>query len=253
MATDKPNRSRTGCAAEGDVFERATMASVVGRDMNSDCKLFRGDCLDVLKSIESGSVDMVLADLPYGTTACKWDTRIPFEPLWKELHRACKTHAAMVMFGKEIFSAELMLSNKENFRYSLVWKKSKVSRFAQAKLRFLDTHEDVLVFSRGKCSQNSKLKMNFNPQGLRPYGKIVKDMSHKTGHRENRKQLPDYFQEHTGYPKSILEFQSVMKTDHPTQNLWPSSNTSSRPTPTKAILCLTQRWVAVQLASRARI
>ena len=75
------------------------MSSVVGRDMNSDCKLLLGDCLDVLKDVKSGSVDMVLADLPYGTTACKWDTRIPFEPLWAELHRVCKPNAAMACLG----------------------------------------------------------------------------------------------------------------------------------------------------------
>lgn len=163
------------------------------------------------------SVDMVLADLPYGTTACKWDTVIPFDPLWKELHRVCKPGSAIVIFAAEVFTAQLILSNIEHYRYSLVWKKTKVGRFAQAKQRFLNEHEDLVVFSDGKCSANSKLKMRFYPQGLKHFGKMVKDTSHKNGLRENRKQLPDYFQEHTGYPKSILEFPSVSRTQHPTQ------------------------------------
>lgn len=185
--------------------------------INSDCKLIRGDCLDVLKDVESGSVDFVLADLPYGTTECKWDTLIPLAALWERLHTACRPDGAIVLFGAEAFTAQLIMSNLEHYRYGLVWKKSKVGRFAQAKQRFLNEHEDIVVFSRGKCSANSKLKMRFFPQGLRPYGKMVKDTSHKSGLREGRQQLPDYYQEHTGYPKSILDFKSVAKTEHPTQ------------------------------------
>jgi site-specific DNA-methyltransferase (adenine-specific) len=173
--------------------------------------------LEVLKVVPNQSVDMVLADLPYGTTACKWDSVIPFEPLWREIDRVCKPECAVVLFAAEAFTAQLIASNLYQYRYSLVWKKSKVGRFAQAKQRFLNEHEDIVVFSHGRCSANSKLKMRYFPQGLKPFGKIVKDTSHKNGLRENRKQLPDYFQEHTGYPKSILDFKSVAKTQHPTQ------------------------------------
>lgn len=179
--------------------------------------LIHGDCLEKLKYIPSGSVDMVLADLPYGTTDCKWDNIIPFELIWAELHRVCRPDGAMVMFGSEIFTAKLIISNVEQYRYGLVWKKSKIGRFAQAKQRFLNEHEDIIVFSKGKCGANSKVKMRFFPQGLKPFCKIVKDTSHKNGLRVGRKQLPNYYQEHTGYPKSVLNFHSVTKTDHPTQ------------------------------------
>lgn len=176
-----------------------------------------GDCLELMKLIPDNSVDMCLTDPPYGTTSCKWDSVIPFEPMWKELKRIVKDNGAICLFGHELFTARLKLSNIDMYRYSLVWEKSKVARFAQAKLRFLNTHEDIVVFSTGKCSSNSRIKMRYFPQGLKYLGKTVKDTSHKNGHRQNRKQLPDYFQEFTGYPKSILSFSSVAKTIHPTQ------------------------------------
>ncbi len=95
--------------------------------MNSDCKLLLGDCLDVLKDVKSGSVDMVLADLPYGTTACKWDNVIPFEPLWAEFHRVAKPNAAMCMFGTEPFSSLMRMSNLKQFKYDWIWKKGEAT------------------------------------------------------------------------------------------------------------------------------
>lgn len=180
-------------------------------------RLLHGDCLELMKDIPDNSIDLCLTDPPYGTTACKWDTVIPFEPMWKELKRIVKDNGAICLFGHELFTAKLKISNQDMYRYSLVWQKSKVNRFAQAKLRFLNTHEDIVIFSNGKCSSNSKIKMSYYPQGLVKYGKNVKDTSHKNGHRENRVQLPDYYQEWTNYPKSILKFSSASKTVHPTQ------------------------------------
>ncbi len=150
MATDKPNHSRTGCVAEGDVFERDRRSSVVGRDMNSDCKLLHGDCLEQLKKLEAESVDMVLADLPYGTTACKWDNIIPFEPLWAELHRVCKPNAAMCMFGSEPFSSALRMSNIKRFKYDWIWKKSNPSNVALANKQPMKYHETISIFCYGK-------------------------------------------------------------------------------------------------------
>ena len=181
--------------------------------------MFHGDCLELMKDIPDKSVDMVLTDPPYGTTACKWDVVIPLEPMWEELKRITTPEAAIVLFGSEIFSAATILSNTEMYRYSLVWKKSKVGRFAQAKIRFLNEHEDLIVFSTGKCSHNSKVVMKYYPQGLHRIDKIVKDNTggRTSGLRDNRKMFPDYLQEYTGYPKSILEFSSETKNVHPTQ------------------------------------
>ena len=128
--------------------------AVVGWDMNSDCKLLRGDCSDVLKDVESGSVDMVLADLPYGTTACKWDTRIPFEPLWAELHRVCKPNAAMCMFGIEPFSSLMRMSNLKRFKYDWVWVKNRPSGIGYAKYRPMSYSENVSIFCNGKTVYN---------------------------------------------------------------------------------------------------
>jgi DNA modification methylase len=108
--------------------------------------LMQGDCLKKMDWIQDGSVDMVLADLPYGTTACKWDTRIPFEPLWKELHRVCKPHAAMCMFGSEPFSSLMRMSNLKRFKYDWVWDKVRGVGFQIAKYRPMSRHEIVSVF-----------------------------------------------------------------------------------------------------------
>ena len=179
--------------------------------------LIYGDCLEKMKEIPDQSVDMILTDPPYGTTDCKWDVVIPFEPMWKELKRVIKPGGAICFFCAEIFTAQLVLSNKEMYRYTIIWEKSRAGRFAQAKLRFLNTHEDIAIFSDGKCSSNSILKMRYFPQGLQPLMKMMPDRSFANGLRKNRKPLPDYFQEFTGYPKSVLKFSSVSKTSHPTQ------------------------------------
>lgn len=109
-------------------------------------QLVHGDCLEKLKRIPDGSVDMVLADLPYGTTACKWDVCIPFEPLWEHLHRVCKPNAAMCMFGSEPFSSKMRMSNLKRFRYDWVWVKNRGGGFLTAKKRPLARAETVSVF-----------------------------------------------------------------------------------------------------------
>lgn len=114
--------------------------------MNSDCKLIHGDCLDVLTWIEDASVDMVLADLPYGTTACKWDVCIPFEPLWEQLHRVCKPDAAMCMFGNEPFSSKMRMSNLKRFKYDWIWSKAAGSNFVCLKYQPWKLHENISVF-----------------------------------------------------------------------------------------------------------
>ena len=89
-----------------------------------DYTLFHGDCLDVMNDIPDNSIDMVLCDLPYGTTSCRWDTIIPFEPLWEQYNRITKDNSAIVLFGTEPFSSRLRMSNLKNFKYDWVWKKS---------------------------------------------------------------------------------------------------------------------------------
>ena len=109
-------------------------------------QLMQGDCLELMKDIPDGSVDMILCDLPYGTTACKWDTVIPFEPLWAQYRRVAKRNAAIVLTASQPFTTALIASNFEEFAYTWVWDKKFAANFVQAKRMPLRIHEDVVVF-----------------------------------------------------------------------------------------------------------
>ena len=117
-------------------------------------KLMRGDCLEAMKSIPDGSVDLVLTDPPYGTTACKWDSVIPFEPMWKKLHRAAKPNAAIALFGNEPYSSHLRLSCLDNYRYDWKWDKVRGSNFATVKIRPFNSFEDIMIFYRKQPTYN---------------------------------------------------------------------------------------------------
>ena len=175
-----------------------------------------GDCLDIMKVIPSCSVDMVLCDLPYGTTKCSWDAVIPFAPLWGEYRRLVRKGGAVVLTSAQPFTSMLIASNLELFKYALVWQKSRIQHFAQAPYRFLTEHEDICVFSDGGVSKNANTRMTFNPQGTLPCDKIVKGKGH-SDHRPSAKKQEDYRQTVTNYPKSILRFPSDNAKDHPTQ------------------------------------
>lgn len=110
-------------------------------------KLMLGDCLERMKEIESGSVDMVLTDPPYGTTACKWDSIIPLEPMWEQLKRIIKPNGAIVMTASQPFTTVLIGSNMKGYCYNWVWNKHFAGNFVQAKRQPLKDHEDVCVFS----------------------------------------------------------------------------------------------------------
>lgn len=134
-------------------------------------QLLHGDCLDLLKTLPAGSVDMVLADLPYGTTACKWDSVIPFEPLWAELNRVTKPNAAMCMFGSEPFSSALRMSNLENFRYDWVWQKDKASNFLFANKQPAKVTEYISTFYRKQPKYFSQKTVNPKGPSKRHLGK----------------------------------------------------------------------------------
>ena len=111
------------------------------------CWLMNGDCLEKMKEIPSGSVDMIFADPPYGTTACKWDSKIPLEPMWKEINRIIKTNGAIVFTASQPFTTSLISSNIKGYCYNWVWNKRFGANFVQAKRQPLKDHEDVCVFS----------------------------------------------------------------------------------------------------------
>jgi len=108
--------------------------------------LYHGDCLELMKDIPDGSIDAIICDLPYGTTACKWDTIIPFEPLWKQYERIIKPNGVIVLFGSQPFTSALIMSNPKMFKYEWIWQKNSSGNFAFAKYQPLKVHENILVF-----------------------------------------------------------------------------------------------------------
>ena len=113
-------------------------------------ELYNGDCLELMKNIPDKSIDMILCDLPYGTTACKWDTVIPFEPLWEQYNRIIKDDSAIVLFGSQPFTSTLIMSNLKMFKYEWIWEKDAGSNFATVKYQPMKEHENILVFGKGK-------------------------------------------------------------------------------------------------------
>lgn len=122
-----------------------------------NCSLINADCLDAMKSIEDKSIDMILCDLPYGTTACKWDVVIPFEPLWEQYKRIIKDNGAIVLTASQPFTSALVMSNPKMFKYDWVWEKGKATQHANCRIRPLKAHEDILVFSNGKTIYNPQM------------------------------------------------------------------------------------------------
>ena len=131
-------------------------------------KLYQGDCLEVMKGIPDKSIDMILCDLPYGTTQNKWDSVIPFDELWREYKRIIKYNGAIVLTSQGIFTAKLILSNEKWFKYKLVWEKSKATNFLNAKKQPLRKHEDICIFYNKQPIYNPQMREG------KPYDKGVR-------------------------------------------------------------------------------
>lgn len=183
--------------------------------------LMQGDCLERMKEIPDGSVDMVLCDLPYGTTACAWDSIVPIDDLWKEYSRVIKGYGAIVLFGSQPFTTSIIASNISEFKYCWVWQKNRPTNFAHAKNKPMKKHEDICVFSKGTTvhATQSKTRMPYYPQGLVEIEakRVTKKANEKTdaffadrpGHKE-------FTRNFTNYPHSILEFPTDQAGLHPT-------------------------------------
>jgi site-specific DNA-methyltransferase (adenine-specific) len=172
----------------------------------------KGDCLELMEDLEDGSVDMILCDLPYGTTACKWDTIIPFEPLWEQYKRIIKDNGAIVLFGSQPFTSSLIMSNLRMFKYTWVWQKSKATGYLNSKRMPLREHEDICVFYKKPPCYNPQMTKGepYNKgAGIKPtdvYGKQTwHENKNDSGYR---------------YPKTVQYFktaESEGRTMHPTQ------------------------------------
>ena len=170
-------------------------------------ELFQGDCLELMKQIPDQSVDMILCDLPYGTTACKWDTVIPFEPLWAHYRRVAKRNATIVLTANHPFTATLVASNLRDFRYAWVWEKSKPVGHLRAKLQPMRAHEDILVFGVGSP--------RYYPQGLVKIEPRTVTRTNTGGVYGKQAGMPSV-QSFTNYPRTVLRF-GVEEGLHPTQ------------------------------------
>lgn len=181
-------------------------------------EVIQGDCLIEMQKIPDKSIDMILCDLPYGTTACKWDTIIPFEPLWEQYKRIIKDNGAIVLTASQPFTSALVMSNVKMFKYEWIWEKAVGSNFAVAKYQPLKEHENILVFSKNKTIYNpikeerkgsgkARLKNGYKSNGT---------VTEITGMTSNRK---GKVYDELKYPSSVQYFNNREKNRglHPTQ------------------------------------
>ena len=166
--------------------------------------LMLGDCLEKMSTLADNSVDMILCDLPYGTTQNRWDSVIPFEPLWREYRRLCK--GAIVLAAAQPFSSALVASNFDEFRYEWIWVKSKITGVLNAKKMPVRKHEQLLVFGGART---------YNAQGLLRVDKETRQGRSSDNYGERKAE--SYTQEFTNWPRDVLEIPSEGKTVHPTQ------------------------------------
>ena len=175
-------------------------------------KIYNEDCLEGMKRIPDKSVDMILCDLPYGTTACKWDTIIPFEPLWEQYERIIKDNGAIVLFGTEPFSSFLRTSNIKRYRYDLIWEKSRFTNFLFVKKQFGKVHENISVFYKKQPTYNPQMEAG-EPYKRKGTGKPKTKELMINPSTDNGK-VSDGLR----YPKSILKFPfHNVGNVHPTQ------------------------------------
>ena len=174
--------------------------------------LYNGDCLELMKSIQDKSVDMILCDLPYGTTKCKWDIVIPLDKLWEQYNRIIKDKGAILLFGSEPFSSKLRISNLRMYKYDWIWKKTKAQGFLNSKKMPLKDYENICVFYK-------RLPV-YNPQGI-IYGNFQNDRKSKYSKGEDiyGKEKEFGISHMSNFPKNIIEFSNPSGKGqlHPTQ------------------------------------
>jgi len=178
--------------------------------MNILNKIWNEDCVGEgagMSRIADKSVDLILCDLPYGTTQNKWDVLIPFDKLWEQYKRIIKLNGAIVLTANQPFTSLLITSNMKMYKYCWVWKKSKITGVLNAKKQPVRQHEDIVVFCDGSTT--------YNPQGLIKVDQITKQGGNSANY--GARSSSDYIQEFTNYPRTVLDIASEGKTVHPTQ------------------------------------
>jgi site-specific DNA-methyltransferase (adenine-specific) len=185
--------------------------------------IHQGDCLELMKQIPNNSVDLILCDLPYGTTKCSWDSIIPFEPLWEQYRRICKSKAAIVLTASQPFTSALVMSNIKDFKYCWVWEKSNPSNIALANRMPLKYHEDVCVFYREQPTYNKQMIERDELGKKRILAGQKTGVTFKMGITEHqpgnvsKEYSPDRYNASLKNPSSVLKIRIERNKTHPTQ------------------------------------
>ena len=167
----------------------------------SGSALFQGDCLDIMPLIPDNSIDLILCDIPYGTTACKWDSVIPFDKMWEQLKRIRKDNTAILLFGSEPFSSNLRMSNMGEFKYDWIWDKKRVSNPMMAKKMPLKNYEIISVFYKQQPTYNPQPTQKSTGKGMSNKGH---NETHETETTGNSKLVTRRDYTDVGYPKMLL-------------------------------------------------
>jgi len=178
-------------------------------------KLWHGDCLELMKQIPNGSIDAVITDPPYGTTACKWDSVIPFEPMWAELKRIIKPNGAIVLFGNQPFTSSLIMSNPKMFKYEWIWQKTQATGHLNSKKMPMKSHEQILVFYNQQCTYNYQKTFDHKPMNSGTKRSTLKNNVYGEMKNDNIK-----FGGNTDrYPRTVINFAKDIQNNylHPTQ------------------------------------
>ena len=181
--------------------------------MTERYKLYNGDCLEVMKDIPDKSVDMILCDLPYGATKNKWDTVIPFDKLWKEYNRIIKDNGTIVLFAQGMFTSDLMQSNRNHWRYNLIWEKDRPSGFLNAKRMPLRSHEDICVFYKKSPTYNPQM---WEGKPSHSIGKVNGENTCKNNNNYGNFARVER-EGNLKYSRSVLKFNRPHPPIHPTQ------------------------------------
>jgi len=186
-------------------------------------KLFNDDCLKVLPTIPDKSIDLILTDPPYGTTACSWDSIIPFDLMWNELNRIIKDNKAIVLFGAEPFSSNLRMSNIKNYKYDWIWEKDNGTNFASVKYQPFRVSENIIIFGKFPITYTPKNIKCYNPQMTdgKPYKTISGKQKNESAiiRKGSRENMSNYETINSGerYPRNIIKFNRDKNKIHPTQ------------------------------------
>lgn len=182
----------------------------------SNITMLNGDCLELMTNLADNSVDMILVDLPYGTTGISWDSVIPFDKMWEQFNRVAKDNAAIVLFASQPFTTDLICSNRKDYKYSLVWKKNVPTGMSSAKYRPMKYHEDICVFHKRQPTYNPIMKERIGVgKACYNYDHYCGESNHVKLEKVKKKYDPDWVQ-----PSSVLEFNVVPNRKgklHPTQ------------------------------------